>query len=123
MAGFKLGRITEDVHRELSAIIRELKDPRISSMLSVVKVQVTNDLSHCKIYVSALEGEDATKSSIKGLESAAGFMRRELSHRLKLRKCPQLHFVADDSIAYGAKISKQLADLLPEEPTTTEDLD
>lgn len=111
MAGFKLGRVTQDIHRELSAILRELKDPRLSNMLSVVKVQVTNDLSHCKIYVSALEGMEKTEESVKGLVSATGFIKRELSARLHLRKCPELHFVADDSIAYGAEINRMLLEL------------
>lgn len=111
MAGFKIGRVTEDIRRELSAILRELKDPRISSMLSVVKVSVTNDMSHCKIYVSAIEGAEKTRESVEGLKSAAGFIRRELSNRLHLRKCPELHFIPDDSIAYGAQINKMLEDL------------
>lgn len=111
MAGFKLGRVTEDLHRELTAILRDLKDPRLSKMLSVVKVHVTNDMSHCTVYVSALEGMEKTKESVKGLVSATGYIKRELSTRLRLRKCPELHFVADDSIAYGAKINRMLHDL------------
>ena len=66
MAGFKLGRITQDIHRELSAILRELKDPRIAPMLSIVKVQVSNDLSYAKVYVSAIEGMEKTKESVSG---------------------------------------------------------
>ena len=111
MAGFKIGRVTEDIHREMSAILRELKDPRISSMLSVVKVSVTNDMSHCKVYVSAIEGEEKTRESVEGLKSATGFIRRELGSRLRLRKCPELHFIPDDSIAQGVQINKMLEDL------------
>lgn len=121
MAGFKLGRVTEDVHRELSAILRELKDPRISTMLSVIKVQVTNDLSHCKVYVSALEGMEKTKESIHGLDSAKGYIKRELSSRLKLRKCPELHFIADDSIEYGAQINRMLLELAPKDQDENEE--
>lgn len=123
MAGFKLGRITQDVHRELTAIIRELKDPRISKMLSVVKVQVTNDLSHCTIYVSALEGMEKTVESTKGLDSAKGYIKREISSRLKLRKCPELHFIADDSIAYGAKINQKLQEIMAQAPVASPDED
>lgn len=120
MASFKIGRLSEDIKRELSLLIRELKDPRISKMLSIVRCGVSGDLSHCKVNVSALEGEAATKESIKGLNSASGFLRRELSNRLHLRKCPELHFIADGSIAYSAKINQILHDLDEEEPHSGE---
>lgn len=105
MAGYKIGRITGDIQRELADILREVKDPRVSSLLSIVKVDVSGDLSYAKIYVSAIEGEASTAESVKGLKSAAGFIRRELGHRLQLRKVPELRFVADDSIAQSAHIS------------------
>ncbi|WP_077533145.1 30S ribosome-binding factor RbfA [Massiliimalia massiliensis] len=111
MAGFKIGRVTQDIRRELSAILRELKDPRISSMLSIVKVSVSNDMSYCKVYVSAIEGFEKSKESVEGLKSATGFVKRELSNRLHLRKCPELTFIADDSIEYGAQINQMLEDL------------
>lgn len=111
VAGFKVGRITGDIKRELSIIMRELKDPRISQMLSIVKVYVSNDMSHCKVYVSALEGMEKTKESVKGLDSAKGYIKRQISSNLKLRKCPDIVFVADDSIEYGATINKMLENL------------
>ena len=120
MASFKIGRLSEDIKRELSLLIRELKDPRISKMLSIIRCEVSGDLSHCKVNVSALEGEAATKESIKGLNSASGFLRRELGNRLHLRKCPELHFIPDGSIAYSAKINQILHDLDEEEPHSGE---
>ncbi len=111
MAGYKIGRVTHEMQVELSNIIRELKDPRISSMLSIVKVNVTNDLSFCTVYVSTIEGFDAAKKSVEGLKSASGFIKREISRNLKLRKCPELIFQADDSIEYGAKINKIFVDM------------
>lgn len=108
MAGYRIDRVAEDIKREIIAIIRELKDPRIQGMLTVVKVEVTNDLSFAKVYVSAMEGLDTAKASVKGLKSAAGFMRREIANRLHLRKAPELSFVADDSIAHGMEIVKML---------------
>ncbi|MBQ0098284.1 MAG: 30S ribosome-binding factor RbfA [Oscillospiraceae bacterium] len=109
MANHKLGRTTEDIKRELTAILRELKDPRITSVfLSIVRVEVTNDLSYCKVYVSALEGMEKAKSAVKGLVSASGYIRRELGQRLKLRHIPELIFVPSDSIEYSAEISKIL---------------
>ncbi|WP_407385589.1 30S ribosome-binding factor RbfA [Ruminococcus sp.] len=112
MANHKLGRTTEDIKRELTAIFRGLKDPRVNAcFLSIVRVEVTNDLSYCTVYVSALEGLDAAKAAVKGLKSASGFIRRELGHRLRLRHVPELIFTPTDSIAYSAEISRILNSL------------
>ena len=112
MSGHKLGRTTEDIKRELTAIFRELKDPRVNScFLSIVRVEVTNDLSYCTVYVSALEGLDQAKNAVKGLKSASGFIRRELGLRLRLRHVPELIFTPTDSIEYSAEISRILNSL------------
>ena len=109
MAGFKTNRVASELQRELSEILRELKDPRISKLLSIVKADVSGDLSYAKIYVSAIEGVEATKASVKGLESASGYLKRELGARLKLRKMPELKFIADDSISRSAHIADIIA--------------
>lgn len=112
MPSHKLGRTTEDIRRELSAIFRELKDPRVQQgLISIVRVEVTNDLSYATVYVSAMQGLEQAKVAVTGLKSAAGFIRRELGHRLKLRHVPELHFLATDSIEYSANISRILKDL------------
>lgn len=112
MAGHRIERTTEDIRRELTAIFRELKDPRVTqAFLSVVRVEVTNDLSYCTVKVSAMEGLDSAKQAVKGLKSASGFIRRELGHRLRLRHVPQLIFEATDSIEYSANISRILGSL------------
>lgn len=111
MAGHRINRISEDIKRELSAIFRKLKDPRISGMLTVLRVEVTSDLSYATVHVSTIEGEEKTKESIKGLKSAQGFIRHELGSALKLRHVPELRFIADNSIAYSAEINKILRDL------------
>lgn len=112
MAGHRIERTTEDIKRELTAIFRELKDPRVSgAFLSIVRVEVTNDLSYCTVSVSAIEGLDRAKQAVKGLESAAGFIRRELGHRLRLRHVPELIFKATDRIEYSAHINRILHDL------------
>ena len=112
MAGHRIERTTEDIKRELTAIFRELKDPRVSgAFLSIVRVEVTIDLSYCTVSVSAIEGLDRAKQAVKGLESAAGFIRRELGHRLRLRHVPELIFKATDSIEYSAHINRILHDL------------
>lgn len=92
-------------------MLRELKDPRISPLLSIVRVEVSGDLSHCKVNVSAIEGFEKTKESVEGLKSAAGFIRRELTNRLHLRKCPEMRFIADDSIEHSAQINKLIRDV------------
>ena len=104
MAGFKHGRITSDIQLAISGLLREVKDPRVSPLISVVKVDVSGDLSYATIYVSAIDGYEATLNSVKGLKSAAGYLRRELGSRLKLRKVPELRFIADDSIIKSAEI-------------------
>ena len=106
MAGYKINRVTSDVKIALSELLREVKDPRVSKLLSIVKVDVTGDLSYATVYVSAIEGFETTVNSVKALKGAAGFLRRELGARLKLRKVPELRFVADDSIEQSANISK-----------------
>lgn len=112
MASHRMGRTTEDIKRELTAILRELKDPRIKgSMISIVRVEVSNDLSFCKAYISAMEGIDAAKEAVQGLKSASGYIRREIGLRLKLRHVPAMQFEATDSIEYSANISRMLSEL------------
>ena len=112
MAGHRMERITEDVHRELTAIFRELRDPRTQKgLISIVRVNVTNDLDHCTVYVSSMQGMETCREACEGLRSAAGFIRSELGHRLKLRHVPQLNFIPSDSIEYSANINRILHEL------------
>ena len=120
MPSYRAARTSEDVMRELTAILRRVKDPRVNrpegGMLSIVRVEVTNDMAYAKVYVSSMDGMDAAREAVKGLTSAAGFMRRELGVALHLRHVPELRFVADDSIAYSARIAQTLHDLERREP-------
>ena len=115
MAGFHIDRISEDIKREIISIMRELKDPRVKGMLTVVKVEVSGDLSFAKVYISAMEGLDTAKTAVKGLESATGYIRKEVGKRLRLRKTPELKFIADNSIEHGMNITKIMDDLRVEE--------
>ena len=109
MAGYKADRVSEDIKREIIAVIRELKDPRVKDkILTVVRVEVTHDLSYAKVYVSALEGLDAAKEAVKGLVSATGKIRHEVGSRLRLRKTPELKFIADDSVEHGIELFKKI---------------
>ncbi len=111
MPGYRIDRITEDIKRELIHILREVKDPRVSDMLTVVKVDLSNDLSYCKVYVSAVEGIETAKESVKGLKSASGFIRHRLGESLHLRKLPELKFIADDSIEKGFQLFDKLKNI------------
>lgn len=118
MPNYRMDRTGEDIMRELTAILRTVKDPRVSgSLLSIVRVDVTRDLSYATVYVSSMSGLDAAKEAVKGLKSAAGYMRRELGYALSLRHTPELRFVADDSIAYSANIAATINRIKKEEPT------
>ena len=106
---FRAERTQEDVQRELSAILREMKDPRVSdAMLSIVKIDLSSDLSSCKVFVSSLSGKEKADAAVKVLKSAARFIRRELGNRMKLRHTPEIKFIADNSIEHSADISKIL---------------
>lgn len=109
MASNRIGRINEEIQRELASLIRNVKDPRVTGMISITAVDTTPDLRYAKIYVSMLDKSD-TKEVIKGLKSAAGYLRRELGRALSLRYTPELTFVADDSIDKGAHILELLRD-------------
>ena len=112
MSAHRIERITEDIKRELTAIFRELKDPRVTqTMLSNVKVMVSGDLSICKVYVSSADGLERANEAVLGLKSASGYIRHELGARLNLRSTPAPIFFATDLIEYGTGISRMLNDL------------
>ena len=124
MASNRIGRINEDIQRELSALIRTLKDPRVSQvgMVSVIRVDTTGDLRYAKVYISVLD-KAQEKEVMKGLKSASGFLRRELARALQLRYTPELKFVADDSIQQGAHILEILRNpnlVKPENPANAD---
>ena len=112
MAGYRTDRVSEDIKREIATMMRELKDPRIQGMLTVVNVEVSSDASFAKVYVSAMEGIETAKLAVKGLTSAKGYIRREIGKRLHLRKTPELRFIADDSIEKGMNITRMLNNIV-----------
>ena len=107
MASNRIGRINEAIQRELATLIRTVKDPRVHGLVSITAVETTPDLRFSKIYVSVPDKSDV-KEVVKGLKSAAGYLRRELGSALKLRYTPELQFVEDDSIGQGAHILSML---------------
>ena len=111
MASNRIGRINEEIQKELASLIRNLKDPRVQdTMISITHVETTPDLRYAKVYVSFLQ-EDRAEGALKGLKSAGGYLRRELGHALQLRYTPELVWALDDSITYGAKMLKLINSL------------
>ena len=129
-------RINDEVRRALAEIIeRDLKDPRIDSLTSVMEVEVAPDLKTCKVWISVYSGGDAGKKTIEGLRSAVGFIRSSLAKKVNLRNTPELQFILDDSIAYGVAMSHKIDEVtaadraaeeargeLPEETESTEEV-
>lgn len=106
-------RINQEVQKELSVLIsREIKDPRVSPMTSVVMAEVAPDLKTAKIYISVLGGEEERKNTLKGLSSAAPFLRGQLARTLNLRNTPELIFIADQSIEYGVNMTKKIDEVI-----------
>ena len=110
MASNRIGRINEEIQRELAALIPTVKDPRVTGMISVTAVETTPDLKYCKVFVSMLDKSDCAQV-LKGLKSASGYLRRELGRALNLRYTPELMWELDDSITYGAKMLKLINSL------------
>lgn len=111
MAFKRTDRISEEMKKELSAVLRTLKDPRIPLMTSIVSVTVTNDLRYAKAYVSVMGSPEEKKEALAALKSAAGYIRREIGGRMDLRCVPEFVFVEDTSIEYGAHINALLRDI------------
>ena len=115
-------RINGEVQKVLSEIIRkEIKDPRINPMTSVVTVEVAPDLKTCKAYISVLGDEAAQKDTLAGLKSAEGFIRTQLAKKVNLRNTPQFFFVLDQSIEYGVRMSKLIDEVTKDMPEEQED--
>jgi len=111
MSSNRINRINEEIQKELSSLLRTVKDPRVQdTMISITRVETTPDLRYTKIYVSFLQ-EDRAKDALAGLKSAAGYLRRELGRNLQLRHAPQIVWEQDDSITYGAKMLKLINSL------------
>ena len=111
MASNRIGRINEEIQKELASLLRNLKDPRVqSTMISITHVETTPDLRYAKVYASFLD-ESKADDALKGLKSASGYLRRELGSALKLRYTPELVWALDDSITYGAKMLKLINSL------------
>ena len=101
-------RINDEVRKSLAEIIRNIKDPRVSVMTSVMEAEVAPDLKNCKVWISVLGSPEEGTRTMQGLKSASGFIRSELARRVNLRNTPELHFFLDDSIAYGVEMAHRI---------------
>ena len=111
MASNRINRINEEIMKELSSLLRTVKDPRVQdTMISITRVETTPDLRYTKVYVSFLQ-EERVKDAMAGLKSAAGYLRRQLGHNLQLRYSPEIVWSEDDSITYGARMLKLINSL------------
>ena len=120
MASNRIGRINDEIRRELSELLRSVKDPRVSeAMLTITHVATTTDLRYARVYITALD-LTGDKGLMQGLKSASGFLRRELGHRMNLRYTPELQFIADDSIEHGAHILDVLSHVKPANPANAD---
>ena len=113
----RMTRVNDEITKELANIIRgELKDPRIGVMTSVLRVETTQDLKYCKIFISVLGNDEEKKEVMKGLKSDSGYIRHLLAERINLRITPELMFRLDDSVEYGIKMSKLIEQISNEPP-------
>ncbi|NLL63442.1 MAG: 30S ribosome-binding factor RbfA [Ruminococcaceae bacterium] len=110
MPGYNRNRVAEDIRREITVTIKDVKDPRVQDkLLTVVRVTVSKDLSSAKVYISDLKGIESAKEATDAFNSAAGYIRREVAQKLRLRKAPELQFIADDSVEQGVEMFKKLS--------------
>ena len=111
-------RVADQIQRELADLIQhEIKDPRVGQ-ITITAVEVTRDYSHAKVFYTTLSSKEDNFLVEKGLEHAKGFLRSNLSHRMKLRIIPQLHFVYDESVERGVRLSKLIDEAIAQDQTS-----
>ncbi len=122
MSMFRLNKLSEQIRDEIAQLIAsgKVKDPRVSTFLSINRVEISRDLAYAKIYVSSFMDTHKTKQGVRGLENASGFIRTSLSKKLHIRQCPQLTFIYDESIQEGFEMVKKL-EALDIQPESEED--
>lgn len=112
MANFNLKRLSEDIKRELSSAVSGVKDPRVSkNFVTVTHVELTSDLSYCKVHIACLGGEGRTAKAVEGMTAASGYFKKAIAARIRIRKMPELIFLPDNSLEYSAHIEEILAKL------------
>lgn len=122
MANFNLKRLNEDIRREISAAVSGVKDPRVAkNFVTVTHCEVTSDLSYCKVHIACLGGEWRTGQAVEGMTAAAGYFKKCISSRIRVRKIPELIFLPDNSLDYSAHIDSILDELRKKQPENAEE--
>ena len=117
MASRRIARLNDQIRADLAELIaREMKDPRVSGLISVTGVDIAPDLSTAKVYISVLGTPEDRKHALTALRNASGFLRTQLASRLTIRRAPELHFMADTSIERGERIMELLREVESEQP-------
>lgn len=112
MANFNIKRLSEDIRRELSAAVGGVKDPRVADgFVTITHCELTNDMSYCKVGVACMGGENRTAKAVEGMTAAAGYFKKCLAARIRMRKIPELIFLADNSLEYSEHIESIIANL------------
>ena len=111
MASNKAERLSEDIKRELISIVSQMKDPRLECFWTIMRVETSPDLTNAKVYMSVLDSDEKCEALLKVLNKGQGFIRGELSKRLRIRRSPEFVFVKDDGAAYAQKINEILRDI------------
>ena len=107
----RITRINDEIKEQTALLIRDLKDPRLTSMITVVKVDTTQDLKYCKVYVSIMGSDKEKNDTMEALKSSAGFVKKQLAHAVNLRQTPELTFILDESLDHAMRINSILKDL------------
>ncbi len=116
-------RLNSEVQKELSEIIRDVKDPRVSPWTSIIEVYVAPDLKTCKVWISVLGSDEDRDETLKGLKSAAGFIRHELAVRMNLRNTPELTFISDSTVEYGVDMIHKIDEIIADDEARHVDTD
>lgn len=122
MANFNIKRLNEDIRRELSSAVSGVKDPRVSkSFVTITHCELTNDMSYCKVGVACMGGESRTAKAVEGMTAAAGYFKKCIAAKIRMRKIPELIFQADNSLEYSERIEDIIAHLPKRVEDKTED--
>lgn len=107
MANFNLQRLSEDIKREISAAVSDIKDPRVAkALVTVTHCEVTSDLSYCRVKIACMGGTERTESAVEGMKAASGFIKKRIASAIRIRKMPELVFLPDNSLEYSAHIEE-----------------
>jgi ribosome-binding factor A len=120
MSSRRIARLNDAFREEISDLLRrQVKDPRLAGFITITRVEISADISHARVYVSVMGSEEDRETALRGLEAASSFIRREIGHRLSLRRTPELRFRRDDSMEQGARVLELLDEVTEQESSSS----